>query len=79
MEEKKSEIIIEHLCILPSERRKGIAERLMKTVFQRSLKKYIVLDVYERNIQAYKLYKKLGFKEDKTRETYIITKGIKFK
>ncbi|MCD4818828.1 MAG: GNAT family N-acetyltransferase [Candidatus Cloacimonetes bacterium] len=78
LEKKESEIIIEHLCVVPSERRKGIAEKLLRTVFQKFGKKPIILDVYELNYQAYKLYEKLGFQEDKTGEKYIITKGIKF-
>jgi ribosomal protein S18 acetylase RimI-like enzyme len=77
LEEKESETDIEHLCVVPTERRKGIAEKLLRVVFNKFKSKPIMLDVYEKNSKAVNLYKKMGFKEAVKKGAYLIMDGKK--
>jgi ribosomal protein S18 acetylase RimI-like enzyme len=75
LQEKELQTEIEHLCVLPTERRKGVAEKLLRAVFNKSKSKPITLDVYENNSKALNLYKKSGFVEEEQKGTYLIMNG----
>ncbi len=61
------------LCILPEERRKGLARKLcaelLETCRSRNLKT-IFLEVDEQNLAAVKLYESLGFTQYRIRKGY---------
>ncbi len=61
------------LCVLPQNRREGIAEKLLKSAINECLKKDVVrffLEVRISNIAASSLYKKAGFQLLDIRKKY---------
>ena len=61
---------ITNIAVMPSHRREGIAQNIIKELFlicQKENTKDITLEVRESNSQAIALYKKLGFKAEGTR------------
>lgn len=61
---------ITNIAVMPSHRREGIAQNIIKELFlicQKENVKDITLEVRESNSQAIALYKKLGFKAEGTR------------
>ncbi len=63
-------IDIMNLFVDENERKKGIATALMKEVINKENYNKIMLEVNENNIEAIRLYTKLGFKEISLRERY---------
>lgn len=63
-------IDIMNLFVDENERKKGIATALMKEVINKENYNRIMLEVNENNIEAIRLYTKLGFKEISLRERY---------
>ena len=63
-------IDIMNLFVNEEERRKGIATSLMNEMFNKESYNRIMLEVNENNIEALKLYNKLGFKEISLRNRY---------
>ena len=61
---------IMNLFVNEEDRRKGIATELMNKMIQEENYSRIMLEVNENNIQAIKLYNKLGFKEISLRDRY---------
>lgn len=67
------EVQIANIAVHPEQRRRGIAENLLKTLFATSLKNgmsLITLEVRESNLPAIKLYKKCNYKEVGRRKKY---------
>ncbi|MBE7412471.1 MAG: ribosomal protein S18-alanine N-acetyltransferase [Leptospiraceae bacterium] len=63
-----SEIEILRIGVLPDERRKGLAEKLIYEIKDR--KKDLILEVSDTNDFALKLYQKCGFKTIHSRKKY---------
>ena len=61
---------IMNLFVNEENRRHGIATALMNEMFNNEEYNRIMLEVNENNIEAIKLYNKLGFKEISLRERY---------
>ena len=61
---------IMNLFVNEEERRKGIATSLMNEMINKEEYNRIMLEVNENNIEALRLYNKLGFKEISLRERY---------
>lgn len=61
---------IMNLFVNEEERRKGIATSLMNEMINKEDYSRIMLEVNENNIEALRLYNKLGFKEISLRERY---------
>jgi ribosomal-protein-alanine N-acetyltransferase len=61
---------IMNLFVNEEERRKGIATSLMNEMIEKENYSRIMLEVNENNIEALRLYNKLGFKEISLRERY---------
>ena len=61
---------IMNLFVNEEERRKGIATSLMNEMINKEDYSRIILEVNENNIEALRLYNKLGFKEISLRERY---------
>ena len=61
---------IMNLFVNEEERRKGIATSLMNEMINKEEYSRIMLEVNENNIEALRLYNKLGFKEISLRERY---------
>jgi ribosomal-protein-alanine N-acetyltransferase len=61
---------IKTICVLPSFRRQGIAEKLMKSLLKQQKGNSVFLEVEESNLPAINLYKKLGFVTFSTRKDY---------
>ena len=67
----EAEILL--VCVIDEERRKGIAEKLLREVidrFKRLNKERVFLEVARSNVAAQTLYFKLGFKQVAVREKY---------
>ena len=63
-------IDIMNLFVSEDSRKKGIATSLMNEMFNKEKYNRIMLEVNENNINALKLYQKLGFKEISLRDRY---------
>ena len=63
-------IDIMNLFVNEEERKKGIATSLMKEMFEKEDYSRIMLEVNENNMEAIRLYNKLGFKEISLRNRY---------
>lgn len=61
---------IMNLYVNVENRKQGIATKLMKYMFENERYNRIMLEVNENNLQALKLYNKLGFKEISLRDRY---------
>lgn len=61
---------IMNLYVNPEDRKKGIATSLMNEMINNEKYNRIMLEVNENNIEALRLYNKLGFKEISLRERY---------
>ena len=61
---------IMNLFVNEEDRKKGIATSLMNKMIEEEDYSRIMLEVNENNIEAIKLYSKLGFKEISLRERY---------
>ncbi len=61
---------IMNLFVNEEDRKKGIATSLMNKMIEEENYSRIMLEVNENNIEAIKLYSKLGFKEISLRERY---------
>ena len=61
---------IMNLFVNEEDRRKGIATELMNKMIQEENYSRIMLEVNENNIEALRLYNKLGFKEISLRDRY---------
>lgn len=63
-------IDIMNLYVNVENRKQGIATKLMEYMFENERYNKIMLEVNENNLQALKLYNKLGFKEISLRDRY---------
>ena len=63
-------IDVMNLFVNEDQRRKGIATKLMNEMFEKEEYSRVMLEVNENNIEAIKLYSKLGFKEISLRNRY---------
>ncbi len=61
---------IMNLYVNVENRKQGIATKLMEYMFENERYNKIMLEVNENNLQALKLYNKLGFKEISLRDRY---------
>lgn len=61
---------IMNLFVNEEERKKGIATSLMNEMFEKEKYSRIMLEVNENNVEAIRLYNKLGFKEISLRNRY---------
>ena len=61
---------IMNLFVNPENRKQGIATSLMNKMMEEEEYSRIMLEVNENNIEALRLYNKLGFKEISLRERY---------
>lgn len=61
---------IMNLYVNEENRKQGIATKLMEYMFENERYNRIMLEVNENNLQALKLYNKLGFKEISLRDRY---------
>ena len=59
-----------NLYVNVENRKQGIATKLMEYMFENERYNKIMLEVNENNLQALKLYNKLGFKEISLRDRY---------
>ncbi|ALV22682.1 MAG: ribosomal protein S18-alanine N-acetyltransferase [Carnobacterium sp.] len=69
----EEEAHITNIAVVPAERNKGIALRLMKEMMQLAQKEDMVkvsLEVRVSNVAAQHLYRKLGFKDGKVKKEY---------
>ena len=67
------EVQIANVAVHPEQRRLGIAENLLKTLYANSIingMKVIMLEVRESNVPAINLYRKCGYKEVGRRKGY---------
>ena len=67
------EVNIDDIAVMPENRKKGIADAMMRYVFEKSEKsgiKKIMLEVRESNVPAIKLYEKYNLKKDGIRKNY---------
>ena len=67
------EVNIDDIAVMPENRKKGIADAMMRYIFEKSEKsgiKKIMLEVRESNLPAIKLYEKYHMKKDGIRKNY---------
>ena len=67
------ELNIDDIAVIPENRKKGIADRIVNYLFEKSKKsgiKKIMLEVRESNVPAIKLYEKYNLKKDGIRKNY---------
>lgn len=52
---------IQHVCVLPNKRRKGIAKKLVKLAVENATTDYVYMTIHESNIPSLRMAESLGF------------------
>ena len=75
VDDRKSEIRIIDIAIMPSRRRQGIGQALLQDILDRGRSEKKVVSIHvEKNNPAMSLYKRLGFVETEDQGVYLLMK-----